>query len=109
VAHLELALLDEGTDLGRQLEQAQQVRDRGARPAHGVRRLLVCDAEFGDEAVERARFFERVQVLALDVLDERHRDGGFVGDAADDRRHGGESGNLRRAPAAFAGDDFVAL
>ena len=81
VTHLELAPLDECGDLRRQLEQAQQVRDRGARTADGIRRLLVRDAELADEPLERARLFERVQVLALDVLDERHRDGGFVGHA----------------------------
>ena len=94
---------------GGELEQAQQVRNRGARAADGVRRLLMRDAEFADEPFERARFFERVEVFALDVLDERHRDGGFIGHLANDRRHGGEARDLRGAPAAFAGDDFVAL
>ena len=67
------------------------------------------DAELADQAFERARLFERIQVLALDVLDERHGDGGFVGHFADDGRNRGKPGDLRGAPAAFAGDDFVAL
>ena len=65
--------------------------------------------EFVDQAIERARLFERIQVLALDVLDERDRDGGFVRNAADDGRNVGEPRDLRGAPAALAGDDLVAL
>ena len=94
---------------GAQLQQAQQVRHGGARAAHRVRRLLVRDAELADEALEGARFFERIEIFALDVLDERHRDGGFVGHPANDGRNGGEARDLRGAPAAFAGDDLVAL
>ena len=67
------------------------------------------ELEFVDQAVERARLFERIQVLALDVLDERDRDGGFVRDAPDDCGNVAEARDLRRAPAALAGDDLVAL
>ncbi len=109
MTHLELAAFDEGGDFGSQLEQAQQVGHGRARAAHGIRGLLMRDAEFADEAFERARFFERIEVFALDVLDERHGDGGFIGHLADDGRNGGETGDLRGAPAAFAGDDFIAL
>ena len=109
MAHLELAAFDEGGDLGSELQQAQQVRHGRARATHRVRRLLMRDAELADEALERARFFQRVEIFALDVFDERHRDGGFIGHAANDGRNGGEAGDLRGTPAAFAGDDFVAL
>ena len=64
--------------------------------------------EFGDQAIQRARFFERIQILALDVLDQRHRDRGFIGHAAHDRRNLVQARELRGAPAALAGDDFVA-
>ena len=62
---------------------AQQVRHRGARTADGFRGLLVRQLEFADQARERERFLERVQVLALDVLDERERDGVLVVDVAE--------------------------
>ena len=83
--HLELALLDELLDLVAELEQAQQVADGGARTTDRVRGRLVRHLEFADQAVEGARFLERIQVLALDVLDQRHRDRGFVGHAAESR------------------------
>ncbi len=42
--------------------EPQQIRDRGARPADGVRGIGVREPEFLDEAVQRARFLDRVQV-----------------------------------------------
>jgi hypothetical protein len=109
VAHFQLAVFDEGRDLIGQFQQAQQVGDGGARTADRVGRLLVRDAEFADEAFEGARLFERVEVFALDVLDERHRNGRFIRHAPDDGRYRGQAGNLGGPPAAFAGDDLVAL
>jgi hypothetical protein len=47
----------------------------------------MCESEFIDQPRQRARLFERVQVLALDVFDERHRHGGLIGNLADDRRN----------------------
>ena len=109
MAHLELAFLDQRPDRLRQVEQAQQVRHGRARAADGFGDLLVGQVEFRDQPAEGERFFQRIQVLALDVLDERHRDRGFVAHVADDGRHVGEARDLRGAPAALAGDDLVAL
>ncbi len=66
------------------------------------------DVELADQPVERAGLLERVQVLALDVLDERHRDRGFVGHDADDGRDVVQAGHLRGPPATLARDDLVA-
>jgi hypothetical protein len=41
----------------------------------------VGQVEFVDQALQRLRFFQRVEVFALDVLDQRHRDHGAVVDA----------------------------
>ena len=109
MAHLEFALLDERADRLRQVEQAQQVRHRRARAADGLRSLLVRELEFADQARERERLLERVQVLALDVLDEGERDGVLVVDAPQHRRDLVQARHLRGAPAALAGDDLVAL
>ena len=109
MTHLELALLDQRLTSSVQLEQAQQVADGRARTTDGVGGLLVRDVELADEPLQRARLFERVQVLALDVLDQRHRDGRIVRHAADDGRNVVQARDLRGAPATLAGDDFVAL
>jgi hypothetical protein len=63
--------------------------------------------ELADQAVDGARFLQRVEILALDVLDERHRHRGLVGHDADDGGHVVQAGHLRRPPAALAGDDLV--
>jgi hypothetical protein len=47
-----------------------------------------------DQALQALRFFQRVQVLALDVLDQRHRRGGFVGHVAHQHRHAVQAGQL---------------
>ena len=63
-----------------------------------VRRLLVRHPELTDQAAERARLLERVQVLTLDVLDEGDRDRRLIRDAANERRDLRQSGHLRGTP-----------
>ena len=54
-----------------------------------------------------AGFLDRVQVLALDVLDQADAERGLVGHVAHERRHLLEAGHARRAPAPLAGEDLV--
>jgi hypothetical protein len=53
----------------------------------------VGQVEFGDQALQCLRFFQRVEVFALDVLDQRHRDHGAVVDLAHHHRHFGQAGH----------------
>ena len=53
------------------------------------------------------RFFNGIQVFALEVFDQRHLEHLFIGRFAHDDRHDIDLGDLRRAPTAFAGDEFV--
>src|SRR2546429_479797 len=76
----------------------------GSRPDAGA-----LEPALGDEAGECARLLERIEVLALDVLDEGDGDRSLIRDVADDRRDLREPGHLRGAPAPLAGDDLVAL
>jgi hypothetical protein len=59
VAHLEPVRLEQRLDRHRQLEQAQQVRHRGARAADRFGGLLVREVEFVDQALERTGLLER--------------------------------------------------
>jgi hypothetical protein len=109
VAHLELALLDQRIAPRRELEQAQQIADRGARAADRLGGLLMRDAELGDQALERAGLLERIQVSrwmfsisAIAMAASSARGGSTAGIVLQAR-------DLRGAPAAFAGDDLVAL
>jgi hypothetical protein len=107
MAHVDIAGHEHGLHRLGQVQQAQQVAHRAARTAHGQCRLLVGEGEIGDEAMDALRFFQRVQVLALHVLDQRHGGGGLVVHVLDQHRHFGQAGDLGRAEAALAGDDLV--
>ena len=50
-----------------------------------------------------------VEVFALNVLHERHFHDVLIFDGSDVGWYGGQSGYLRRAPPALAGDDLEAL
>ncbi len=67
------------------------------------------EIELPDQAIERPRLFERIEILALDILDQRHRDGRLVRDFTHDRWDLIEPCHLGCAPASFAGDDLVSL
>ncbi len=54
------------------------------------------------------RFFQRVQILALYVLDQRHRQCRLVRHLSYNSRNVGEPGAASRSPTALAGDDLVA-
>ena len=59
--------------------------------------------------MQRLRFFERRQVLALDVLDQRELDNLAVVDIADDDRQLAEADLNSRLVSALAGDDLKAV
>ena len=61
------------------------------------------------QAVQRLGFFERRQVLALQVLDQRQLEHLGVVDVADDDRQLAQADLDRRLVAALAGDDLEPL
>ena len=109
VAHLDLTPFQEALDLSFQIQEPQEVAHRGARAAHGLGDLLVGHPELLDQFRERRGLFEWAQVLALDVFDERDAERGRVRDVADQGRYSVQTGEPRRAPAPFAGDELVAV
>src|ERR1700724_3507402 len=64
--------------------------------------------EFAHQALVGAGFFDRVEVLALNILDQGYFERSFIGDFADDRRHTAQACSLRCAPSAFAGEKLIA-
>ena len=87
-------------------EQAQQVGHAAARAADGGCRGLVRHAELVDQALDALCFLDRVEVLALDVLDQRHGQRELVAHVAHQHRHRVQPGELRRTPAPLTGDDL---
>ena len=61
------------------------------------------------EPIECLGDLERVQIFALHVLDERELERLLGGDILHHHQELVKPGSLRRAPAAFAGDDLVAV
>ena len=93
----------------RQLEQAERVGDMRPALADHLAELALAVAVLVDELLVADRLLERVEVRALDVLDDREFERLLVADVMDDDRHLVQAGPLRRAPAPLAGDDLVAL
>ena len=65
--------------------------------------------EFVEQAADCLGFFERIEVLALNVLDQGHGKRILVGDVAQHDRHLIESGHPGGPKAALARDDLVAI
>ena len=62
--------------------------------------------EFVRKALEGMGLLNRVEILTLEVLDERHLYRRRVWYVAYDNRHAGELSSLGSAPAALAGDEL---
>ncbi len=73
VAHLDRAAQQVLLRRLRELRQAQQVGDRAARAADRLGRRFMRQAEFIDQTMQAVGLLERVQIFALDVLDQRQR------------------------------------
>ncbi|MNS93027.1 hypothetical protein D3C72_1271800 [compost metagenome] len=109
VPHLQPARFQQQADGDRQLQQAQQVGHRCARATDGLGGLGMGQRELADQPLQGLGLFERIEVFALDVLDQRHRDDGAVFQLAHHHRHFVQASQLRGAPAAFAGHDLEAV
>src|SRR3989442_15965543 len=92
-----------GLQIRRQLQEAQQVRDRAAILPRSLPNLLVAEVQLFGQALESDRRLDRVQVLTLDVLDERDLKQPVIRHFLDDDRHALETCEPGGAPAAFSG------
>ncbi len=72
MTHFDSALAEQLFHGWRQLKQAQQISHRGPRLADGIGHGLMCQRKFLDQALDTDGFFQRVEVFALDVLNQRH-------------------------------------
>ena len=107
MAHVEVAGHQHGLHRFGQVQQAQQVGGGAARTADRLRRQFVRHVEFLDQALQALRFFQRIQIFALNVFDQRHGCGRLVGHIADQHRQAVHASQLGRAETPLAGDDFV--
>ena len=108
--HRELPAREQLLHRRRQPQQPQKVRHSRALLAHSSGDLLLRHPELVVQLVIRVRLFHRVEVFALDVLDQRElqRVAGLEG-VLHHGRHGGQPRLLRGAEAALAGDQLVLI
>ena len=104
-----VAARDGGLDGRVEVEQAQRVGDRRARPPDPVGDCSWREPELVDELAVGEGGLDRVEVLALEVLDERELELLAVGELADDRRDPVQAGRDRGPEATLAGDELVAV
>src|SRR5580704_5835409 len=64
--------------------------------------------KFAHQALVGSRLFDRVEVLALNILDQRYLERRLVGDFADDCGDTAQACSLRGAPSPFAGEKLIA-
>ena len=94
---------------GRELEQAQRVGDGRAGAPDAGRDVVLAEPELVDQLAVGVGRLDRVEVLALQVLDERELELVAIDELADDGRDAIEAGRLGRPEAALAGDELVAV
>ena len=92
---------------GRQVQQPERVADVRAGPADLLRELFVRGAEVVEQLLIGGRLFERVELLPVQVLQQRVAQHVGVRRLADDRGDVLQAGPLGRAPAALAHDELV--
>ena len=98
---------DMGADRGRQLQETQGVGDMAARFSDGGAELFLCEREFFDQPAIAFRFFDGIEVVALQVFDEGRGHRVRIGQGPNEDGNVMQAGRLRCAPAAFAGDDLI--
>src|ERR1700676_2025707 len=64
--------------------------------------------KFAHQALVGSRLFDRVEVLALNILDQSYFERSLIGDFADDCGHTAQACSLRCAPSPFAGEELIA-
>src|SRR5262249_26736645 len=100
---------EQRVDRGWELQEPQRVRDRDAAASDARRHLIVSEVEVLDELLVRGCFLERVEVGAMDVLDQGVLEGRRVVGGTDQRRDRLQARPPRRPPPPFTDDELVAF
>ena len=109
VADGEQALHDPGLNLLVEIEQSHGICDRGAALPDFLRNIVLAHPEFPGEAGVGLRFFDRVKVGALQILDQGQLEDLEIGRLPNDNGRLAQPDFLGRAPAAFPGDQLKSV
>ena len=108
-ARAERAFAYERLDRIGKTQQPHGICDRGAAASDALRDLLLRETVRFHQVREAHRFFERIEVFALQVLDDRDFERFAIVGVAHERRNRREPRRDGRAPTPFARDQFVAV
>ena len=106
MAGADLALGQQALDAGRKLEQSERVGDRRPALPDPGGHLVVGVAELLDELLIGGRLFEDVEILAVEVLDQRLLEAVGVVRCLDQDRDRLETGPPGGPPPSLAGDQL---
>ncbi len=90
----------------RQVQQADRVGDRGPGPPNALGQLLMGGAEVFQQLGVRRRLFQRVELFAVQVLQQGVPEHVVIGRRADERGNMGQAGDLAGAPASLPHDEL---
>ena len=93
--------------VGRQFQQPHHIGDDRAALADLAGDILLAEPKFLCEALIGHRFFNRIKILALDVLDESQLKDFLIAGFPDNNGRFLQPHDLRSPPAPFARDQFI--
>ncbi len=86
--------------------EPDEIRDRSPIKTNSIRNGLMRQTELIRKPPQRPRALDRVEILALHILDQSEFGRALVIEDANQRRERLKADQLRGAPAAFAGDEL---
>jgi hypothetical protein len=94
---------------GREVEEAQRIRDRRTRATDPAREAILAEPEFVDELAVGTGGLDRIEILALEVLDERELELIAIGELPHEGGDAVEASGLRRTKAPLTRDKLVSV
>ena len=105
----ELAVVNIGLHRVWKFQKPQRIGDIASALADDLGDLFLAVVKLLHQRAIAFRLFQRIEIGALHVLDDRKLQRFRIGRLDDDDRHLVQAGALRRAPAPLAGDDLEAV
>ena len=102
----EAPVADQRLQLGGKFQQAQRIRHDRTAFSDLRRRLFLPELKLFNQLRIAQRLLDWVEIFALKILNERQFQNSTIIRVADYDRYFQQAGELRRAPAAFPGDQF---
>ena len=107
--HLKIACRQHLLNGSCKIQEPETVRHR--RPIHpnDTRHLLVSHIKFVDQSAHPQSRLQGIEILTLQIFDQRHGDRRFVINFPNNNRYIGQSSALRCPPSPFTGDQFILI